>query len=120
MSGAREEKGEAYMQAIRRRVCSACLDSRDDGSCGLTGRACAIETHLPGVVQAVLGTRSRRMDDYVASLRAQVCNRCEQQTPDGHCALRGATDCALDSYLYLVVEAIEEVDGPLLPAEGKG
>lgn len=34
--------------------------------------------------------------------------------------LRGAADCALDTYLYLVVEAIEEVDGPLLPAEGKG
>jgi hypothetical protein len=106
---------QGYLEAIRRRVCSVCLDARDDGSCGLTGRTCAIEAHLPGVISAVAATHSRRMEDYVDAIRAQVCSHCRHQDSVGNCELRGAGDCALETYLYLVVEAIEEIEGPLLP-----
>jgi len=76
---------------------------------------CAIEEHLPAVVRAIAGTHSRRMEDYVDAIRAEVCCRCRHQDAAGQCELRGAGDCALESYLCLVVEAIEEIEGPLVP-----
>jgi hypothetical protein len=99
---------QAFMEAIRQRVCAVCLDQRDDGACGLQGRTCAIEKHLPSVVAAVSAIESDRMDEYVQAIEAQVCAGCEEQA--GHaCALRKHGECALDTYLYLVVEAIQEV-----------
>lgn len=121
MSDAQNEgRRESYMKAIRSRVCAVCLDARDDGSCGLTGRSCAIEEHLPGVAAAIATTRSRRIDDYIDAIRAQVCSCCRHQDAAGVCALRGASDCALETYLSLVVEAIEDVEGPLLPGTPGG
>jgi hypothetical protein len=107
---AQADKKRAYIEAIRRHVCSVCLDSRDDGSCGLTGRVCAIDVHLPRLVEAIVATNSRSMDVYYDAIRAQVCSRCAHQDHEGHCALRGAGDCALETYLPLVVDAIEEVE----------
>jgi hypothetical protein len=109
------DRRETYMEAIRQKVCSVCLDARDDQSCGLTGRVCAIEEHLPGVAAAIAATRSTRLDDYLDAIRSEVCRRCRHQDAAGACELRGAADCALETYLYLVVEAIEDVEGPLLP-----
>jgi hypothetical protein len=106
------EKRRLYMEAIRRHVCSVCLDSRDDGNCSLTGRVCAIEAHLPGVVEAILATSSRRMDDYYDAIRAQVCSGCQHQGEGGRCALRDAGDCALETYLPLLLDAIEDLDRP--------
>ena len=105
----RDERSQAYTDAIRRRVCSVCLDAQDDGRCGLTKRVCAIEKHLPRVVETVLSVDSDRMDEYVAAIRAQVCGRCPEQSPEGPCELRNRGDCALDMYLFLVVDAIQEV-----------
>lgn len=108
----RDERYQVYLDAIRRKVCSICLDQRDDGTCGLTKeRICGIEAHLPRVVDAVLSIESDRMDEYVDAIRAQVCGSCENQTGDGYCRYRDRRECALDAYLFLVVEAIEEVKG---------
>jgi hypothetical protein len=100
---------DEYREAIRRRVCSVCLDSRDDGSCGLSGRVCALESHLPQLVAILTSLDSPSLDDYTAAVRAQVCSRCESRQPQGACQLREAAVCALDAYLPLVLEAIEEV-----------
>jgi hypothetical protein len=108
------ERYRAYAEAIRRRVCSVCLDQADDGSCGLSGRVCALERHLPALVDALAGIRSERMADYVAAIEAQVCGRCEQD-PSGACRVRDGAGCALYSYLSLVVEAVEDVHGSLAP-----
>lgn len=105
----KDELYRAYWDAIRRRVCSVCLDQRDDGSCGLTGRVCAIDRHLPKVVQAIVAIDSNQMDPYVAAIEAQVCARCSQQDAQGHCSLREQGECALYTYLFLVVDAIQEV-----------
>lgn len=108
----KDERYQAYWDAIRRKVCSVCLDQADDGSCGLTkGRICGIEAHLPRVVEAILSIESDRMDEYVDAIRAQVCARCENQDATGYCRYREKGECALDTYLYLVVEAIEDVKG---------
>jgi hypothetical protein len=105
----KQELEQAYWDAIRRRVCGVCLDQNDDGSCGVPGRSCAIETHLPRLVDAILSVDSNRMDDYVDVLRAEICARCPEQDAQGKCNLRVRGNCALDTYLYLVVDAIQEV-----------
>ena len=99
-----------YMEAIRSRVCAVCIDGRDDRSCGLSGRLCAIEAHLPRLVGALSSLESSRMEDYEAAIRAQVCAACEHQDFQGHCALRDKADCALDAYLSLILDAVEEVN----------
>jgi hypothetical protein len=103
-----ENRYELFRDAIRRRVCSTCLDQRDDGTCGLSHRTCAIEAHLPGIVEAIGAVHSDKMDDYIAAIEAQVCSQCENG-PGTACVLRKQGECALDTYLYLVVEAVEEV-----------
>src|SRR5262245_64541530 len=107
------DKYKAYRDALRRHVCTVCLDSAGDGSCGLSGRVCALESHLPRIVDAVAAIDSPSMDDYLAAIEAQVCRQCKEQDPQGHCAMRSAGECALYSYLALVVDAIEEVRGGL-------
>jgi hypothetical protein len=115
---ASDERYQAYWDAIRSRVCTVCLDQADDGSCGLTRRVCALERHLPKLVDALVSVRSDRMDDYVAAIEAQVCSGCPEQGGSGDCRLRDSARCALYSYLSLVLEAVEEVHGSLRPQEG--
>jgi hypothetical protein len=102
---------QPYRRAIRRRVCAVCLDSADDGSCRLSGqRTCAIDEHLPRVLEAISDVRERRSDSYASAVESRVCRHCAARDTGGTCALREGGRCALDVYLPLVVEAIEEVD----------
>jgi len=110
MPDASDPRYDAYRDAIRARVCSVCLDRADDGSCHLAGgRLCALETHLPRLIEAVLAVRSDRMDEYVDAVKSQVCGACSGRDPDDHCPFRGVAECALWTYLPLVVDAVEEV-----------
>lgn len=99
----------AYWSAVRREVCSVCLDCRDDGECGLSGRVCSLRSQLPRIVDVVFSTQSPRMDEYFGAIGEHVCRRCPEQDGKGVCKVRGRGECALDSYLPLVVSAIEEV-----------
>jgi hypothetical protein len=103
------DRSAAYRDAIRRRVCSPCLDGRGDGTCGLSGRACALDVHLPRVVEAILAVDSHRMDDFIAAIEAEICADCESPGSGGTCRLREQGDCALSTYLPLVVDAVGEV-----------
>lgn len=102
---------QAYWEAIRSHVCSVSLDQADDGGCGLHGRVCAIEAHLPRLVEVLSSIDSPRMDEYVASVEREICGACEHQDAAGLCGLREEGECALYAYLPLVVEAIEDVRG---------
>jgi hypothetical protein len=104
------EREAAYLDAIRARVCHVCLDQADGGGCGLTKRLCAIEGHLPRLASVLSHIDSRSMDDYDAAVRAEICPSCANQDAQGHCAARAAHDCALLTYLPLVLDAIEGVD----------
>lgn len=99
---------QVYWDAIRERVCSVCLDARDDGRCGL-GRRCAIEVHVPAVVEAVLEAPGDRMDGYIAAVEARVCAGCSEQDASGRCRRRDRGECALSTYLWLVIDAVEQV-----------
>ena len=104
------DKYQAYWNAIRQKVCSVCLDQANDGSCGLTRRTCAIEKHLPRLAQVLSSIDSPRMDEYVAAVQTQICSQCPEQDAEGRCDLRNAGECALDAYLFLVLEAVEEIN----------
>ena len=101
---------QEYLDVIRRNVCTVCLDGRDDRSCGLSGRTCAIESHLPGLVRALSSIESAKLEDYETEIRAQVCSKCLEQDAAGRCELRDKGNCALDAYLTLVLDAVEEVN----------
>ena len=103
----------AYRDAIRRRVCTPCLDGHGDGTCGLSGRTCALDVHLPRIIEAILAVESRRMDAFVAAIEAQICTTCASHGPGPECLLRDQGDCALATYLPLVVDAVAEVNGKL-------
>jgi hypothetical protein len=107
-----------YWQAFKEWVCSACLDCRDDGECGLPRtRTCALKQHLPLIVETAHRTKSRRVDDYLAAIENRVCTQCPQQDALGVCAVRDHAECALNSYLSLVLDAIDDVDQkPAAPA----
>ena len=99
---------EAARAILRERVCSVCTDRLADGSCGLSAsRTCAFDKHLDQIVGAVNRVRSPHIQDYVDAIRSDVCTVCEQDE-QGQCEHRSNVECALDAYVILVVEAIEE------------
>ena len=106
---AQNDVAVAYWNSIRARACAACLDAADDGSCGLRSRLCALAAQLPLIVRAIASVQSDRMDEYVQAIEDQVCRRCHEQDAQGRCRLRDRGECALYTYLPLVVDAIEEV-----------
>ena len=105
-----QARREAFWEAIRRHVCGICLDQKDDGECGLTHRACALQAHLPRLVEVLSAVQSPRMDEYEAAVRAEICSGCSSQDADGRCELRNQAECALFAYLPLVLEAVESVN----------
>jgi hypothetical protein len=107
----------AHWDAIQRRACAVCLDVADDGNCGLgRGRTCALPAHLPAIVEATVGMKSDRMDDYVTLIESAVCASCSEQDEVGRCQLRDHGTCGLYTYLPLVVDAIDEGMAAVLPA----
>ena len=97
---------------IRNRICGVCSDRTVDGQCGLENPStCALFGLFPQVAKAIQSTRSDDIQDYIQAIRANVCTVCEQQASDGSCETRRQVQCALDAYLVLVVDAIEEATG---------
>lgn len=100
-----------YREALRRRVCSVCLDGTDDSRCGLAAPArCPLEELLPRLVEAIRDVRVRHHDAFASAVEARVCGHCEHRDGYGLCHLRRDGRCAVALYLPLVVEAIDEVE----------
>jgi hypothetical protein len=94
---------------VRSKLCGVCSDRTTEGQCGLENPAnCALFRLFPEVARAIQSTHSDDINDYVAAIRKQVCSICGDQTKDGYCDKRHHVDCALDAYLLLVVDTIEE------------
>ena len=108
--GAAMPYDERYLQAIREKICTKCIDRTSTGICAATTyEACAINRFLPEIIDIVLTTGGNDLGVHVARLRENVCSVCQHQSPDGHCDLRDDVECALDRYFPLVVEAIREI-----------
>ena len=107
------DPSSADLEAIvRKRICGVCSDRNVDGECGLEQPStCALFSLFPQVASAIQSTRSNDIQDYIQAIRAGVCTVCERQASDGSCETRHQVQCALDAYLVLVVDAIEEATG---------
>lgn len=97
---------------VRDRICRVCSDRKLDATCGLEdpGR-CTLFSLFPLVAQAIVATSSDKIEDYVHAIRENVCSVCIEQRLDGTCEQREQARCALDAYMVLVVEIIEEATG---------
>lgn len=114
MSGGNEmERSLRQLEdTVRKRICAVCTDRTVDSECGLENPSeCALFRLFPHVAQAIQSTNSDDIRDYISAIRGQVCSRCNEQAPDGSCETRREVRCALDAYLLLVVDAIEDATG---------
>ncbi len=97
---------------IRNRICRVCTDRTVDGECGLEEPArCALFRLFPQVAQAIQTVKSDDITQYIEAIRRNVCSVCADQAADGSCETRQQVQCALDAYLVLVVDVIEEATG---------
>jgi hypothetical protein len=104
---------------VRRRICGVCTDRNEDGTCGLEERAnCALFRLFPLVARAIQATQSHDIQDYIDAIRKEVCSVCAQGEPGGSCEVRNEVRCALDAYMVLVVETIEEATGVSFESPG--
>ena len=97
---------------VRKRICSVCTERTTDGQCGLEiPSSCALFHLFPQVAQAIQSVNSNDIHQYIEAIRRNVCSVCREQAPDGSCETRQQVQCALDAYLLLVVDAVEEATG---------
>src|SRR3954471_10151181 len=98
--------------SVRNRVCHVCSDRTVNGDCGLANPAsCSLFQLFPQVAKAIQSVQSDDIHQYIEAIRRGVCSACMDQEPDGSCETRQQVRCALDAYLLLVVDAIEEATG---------
>jgi len=107
-----ERSLEELEAIVRDQICRVCSDRKENGSCGLEEPGtCALFRLFPQVARAIQTTHSDDICDYVRAIREQVCVVCQEQAADGTCETRDRVACALDAYLLLIVDAIEEATG---------
>ena len=126
------ERSLAELESIvRNRICRVCTERTADGECGLEKpSSCALFRLFPQVAKAIQSVNSDDIQPYIDAIRRNVCSVCVDQAPDGSCETRQQVRCALDAYLLLVVDAIEEATGKTFdrqhsasaaaPASGRG
>src|SRR5215467_5025084 len=89
---------------VRDKICRVCSDRTADGTCGLEQPSeCALFRLFPQVAKAIQSVQSDDIEDYIQSIRQNVCSVCNEQQADGSCEMRRKVQCALDAYLLLVV-----------------
>ncbi len=103
------EYHDEYRRALTINVCARCIDAGAAGGCRLpAGQQCALAVHAAPLIEAVLSVTSSSIVPYQAAVRQRVCAVCANRSADARCAVRNELECALDRYLPLVVDAIEE------------
>jgi len=106
---------------LRKRICGLCTERTADGDCGLEEPSgCALFRLFPQVATAIQSVESDDVGPYIDAIRRNVCTICNDRAPDGSCQTRQMVQCALDAYLLLVVEAIEEATGKNFNKKGIG
>ena len=97
---------------VRNRICGVCTERTADGQCGLAAPVnCALFRLFPEVARAIQSVESNDIQPYIEAIRRNVCSVCADQAADGSCETRQQVQCALDAYLVLIVDAIEEATG---------
>jgi hypothetical protein len=106
---------------VRNRICSVCTERTVEGQCGLEEpSSCALFHLFPQVAEAIQSVHSDDIQQYIDAIRGKVCSVCAERAADGSCESRQQVQCALDAYLLLVVDAIEEATGRSFNRQGLG
>lgn len=107
------DRSLAELEAIvRNRICKVCTERTVDGQCGLEQpSSCALFRLFPQVARAIQSVQSDDIHQYIEAIRNGVCSVCADNAADGSCETRQQVQCALDAYLLLIVDAIEEAAG---------
>jgi hypothetical protein len=107
------ERSLAELEAIvRKRICGVCTSRALSGDCGLEEpSSCALFQLFPQVAKAIQSVKSDDIQLYIDAIRRNVCSVCTGAAENGSCETRQQVQCALDAYLLLVVDAIEEATG---------
>jgi hypothetical protein len=106
---------------VRNRICNVCTERTVEGQCGLEEpSSCALFRLFPQVAQAIQSVKSDDIQEYLDAIRRNVCSVCADRASDESCETRQEVRCALDAYLLLVVDAIEEATGKTFNKGGLG
>lgn len=98
--------------AVRNRICSICTERTVEGLCGQgEPERCSLFALFPQVAQAILATKADDLQPYIDAIHEHVCSVCVDQRLDGTCPQRDQRQCALDTLMPQVVEAMEEALG---------
>jgi len=110
------ERSLAELESIVRSwVCHVCVERNAAGDCGLEQPSdCSLFQLFPHVAEAIQSVKSDDIQDYIEAIRRDVCTFCVDRASDGYCQKRQQVRCALDAYMLLVVDAIEEATGKTL------
>ena len=114
------ERSLAELESIvRDRICHVCTERTDTGECGREDPSgCALFRLFPQVAKAIQSVKSDDIHKYIEAIRENVCSVCAGRNSDGSCEERQEVRCALDAYLLLVVDAIEEATGKSFDRSG--
>ncbi len=95
---------------LKERICPVCVERGPKGTCNLWElEKCPITLHPPRLVEVVRSVHSDQMEDYLEKVRQDICTNCESAlSPLGQCDVRNSGHCALDAYLLLIVQIIDD------------
>lgn len=106
---------------VRNKICGVCTERTVKGECGLEEpSSCALFRLFPQVAHAIQSVKSDDIQQYLDAIRRDVCAVCADRASDDSCETRQQVRCALDAYLLLVVDAIEEATGKTFDKKGLG
>lgn len=104
-----------YIEAVRKNICSICVDSSNTGECQLNEKElCAVEQFLPQIVEVIHTTETDEYEKHYQNLKNKVCKDCRAAEEGGNCYLREDANCSLDRYFHLIVDTIQKVDKGLI------
>ena len=100
---------DEYWHAIQSEICVRCDDREPGGQCTMTGNIpCPLRAYLPEILDVVNSIYSHSLAPYEELLRNRVCGLCANLSATGQCVLPSNKRCALDHFLPLVVQVIED------------
>ena len=103
-----------FEEAVKRHVCSKCVDMTADGVCySKDPKGCALFRYLPQLVMIAQHLNNPKLEDYIQTVREKIGMTCHNPDTAARCQWRDTLDCGLDCYLPLVLEAIEETNAML-------
>jgi hypothetical protein len=94
-------------ERLKDRICPNCVRFTRERTCSLSkGQRCPVFAHLAEIAAIVERTQCKSISPYMDKVRCGICARCLEDA-QGNCVMRDALDCALDTYLPMIVDEIE-------------